>query len=121
MGALKRYIALFDEGGRHALYCQLLRDCPWPNAVYLLVLWIKEEVVVSTAAHDSAEPRTSEPFFMGANLFQLLLLLTRSSNDPGWTPEQLGRDYDKLAAVANFLLFLLLRGPVILGLCGIGS
>ena len=41
----------FDAAGRHGLYAQLLESCPYANATYMLVLWIKQEVIRYAILH----------------------------------------------------------------------
>eukprot|EP00039_Didymoeca_costata_P004809 m.76287 g.76287 ORF g.76287 m.76287 type:complete len:517 (+) comp12549_c0_seq2:139-1689(+) len=102
---LRSYFSMCDAAGRYLLYATLLQSCPHPNAVYMLILWVKEEVMKET---ESGKLKNTEAHFTGKKLMQLLGLVMHYDNK---SSRQIMEDYDKAASVANLILFCLLRGP----------
>lgn len=83
--ALRCLVHLNTAEGKHAIYIQLLQSCPFANAIYLLILWIK--------------------------LVEILGVLMQVPESFATSPEIIVTEYDKIAAVCNLFLFVLLRGP----------
>ncbi len=96
---------LFDAGGRHLLYETLLLSCPYDGVVYLLLLWLKDEVLAADGVGMGEERRV----FLGESLFHVVSLAMRLDRDTA--EASITSRYDTHMAAINFLLFLLLRGP----------
>ena len=133
--ALKSTIDLNTAEGKHAIYMQLLQSCPFANVVYMLILWIKDEIISCTAtpstagAHASAgegsgngEGSSKGPgpegngageevhYFKGEGVVEILGVLMQVPESFAVSPEIIVNEYDKIAAVCNLFLFVLLRG-----------
>lgn len=103
VAALEQYLLSFAPAARAELYVLLLSDCPFPTMVYQLVLWLKGETQRELACPPGSR------HFSGPEAIATLL---RAALGP---PEEVlldvEKDYDRLAAITNWVHFL----------CGHGS
>lgn len=99
---LRGHLHAFSHEARATMYSQLASSCPFPSFVYLLILWVKEEVL-----RELAEPPDevgSRRWFTGPALALQLKAIT--DGDRGGKVDVV-RDYDKVSTAFRGVLRVL--------------
>lgn len=104
-GALRRYYERLAPELRQRMLLTLLASCPFDNVAYLLLTWLKDEMLQALQSDDVALQRV----FLGPSLSTIFGVLTRLP--PSGLERTLPDMTDRTLAVLNLLLLLLRYGP----------
>lgn len=119
VAALRHYYACLAAQPRQLFLTTLLDACPYDTIVYLLTLWLKEDVLKALAAPpdvgtgaEAEETRALRRFFLGAELHAILGVLTRLPTTENTLQRHVLDMPDKLMVTLNLILLLTRHGHV---------